>query len=127
MTKWDKYLIIFVLIISVIGLYLVQSKATNKGTLYVKISVDGEEYKKISMGPNMDGKTLEINTQFGYNKLEFGEDRVRVIEADCPDKLDVKQGWISKTGEVIVCLPNRLVIELISEDKPEENLDSISY
>ena len=49
---------------------------------------------------------------------------MRVIEADCPDQLDVKQGYISKVGEVIVCLPNRLVIEIKGVD--EGDVDYIS-
>jgi hypothetical protein len=127
MTKWDKYLIVTVIIVSLIGLYLVKVDVTNEGTLYVEIQVDGKLYKKISLGPNMEGKTLEVKTEFGYNKIEFSQDRVRVIEADCPDKLDVLQGWISRPGEVIVCLPNRLVIELVTEKEQLNDIDNISY
>ena len=45
---------------------------------------------------------------------------------DCPDKLDVKQGYISKVGEVIVCLPNKLVIEIKGIDD-ERDVDYMSY
>jgi len=127
MTRWDKILIIFVILISLTGLYYVKGSAFNNGNKYISIQVDGKEYKKITFGPNMVGKTIDINTQFGYNKLEIGEDKVRVIEADCPDELDVKQGWISKKGEIIVCLPNRLAVEIISQEKQENNVDYNSY
>ncbi|EOC99832.1 NusG domain II-containing protein [Caldisalinibacter kiritimatiensis] len=128
MTKWDKVLIVFVILVSLLGLYFTKGNIANDKQLYALIKVNGEMYKKIALGPEMNEKTLEVRTKFGYNKLLFGKDRVRVIEADCPDKLDVKQGWISKPGEVIVCLPNRLVIELVSEDTDkEDDIDSISY
>ncbi|MTI48519.1 MAG: NusG domain II-containing protein [Firmicutes bacterium] len=127
MTKWDKLLIVFIIIISISGLYIVKSGAFNNGTKYVIIEIDGEEYKKVSLGPNMAGETLEINSKFGHNTIEFDKDRVRVIDADCPDKLDVKQGWISNAGEVIVCLPNHLVIEIVTEGNNNTDFDYISH
>ncbi len=127
MTKWDKLLIIFVVIASLFGIFLVKYSAFNSGTKYVVIEVNGDEYKRISFGSNMVGKTIDINTKFGYNKIEIGDERVRVIEADCPDKLDVKQGWISSPGEVIVCLPNRLVIKIVAEDENDKEYDYLSH
>lgn len=127
MTRWDRYLIIFVIIVSLLGLYYVKNLTVNNDTRYILIKVNGKEYKKISMDSSLVGKTLDIRTEFGYNKIEIGENSVRVIEADCPDKLDVKQGWISNPNEVIVCLPNRLVVEIISEKENETEIDQISY
>ena len=74
----------------------------------------------------MVGKTIPIKTKYGYNLIEIGDEKVRVIEADCPDKLDVKQGYISKPGETIVCLPNRLIIEIKGENG-ENEIDYLSY
>lgn len=127
MTKWDKLLIIVIVIVSIYGLYAVKTGAFNEGTKYVVVDVNGQEYKRISLGPNMVGKTIDIETKYGYNKIEFGDEKVRVIDADCPDKLDVKQGWISNPGEVIVCLPNRLVVEIISDNQQNTDYDYISH
>lgn len=127
MTRWDKYLIVLILLLSLLGIYCTQYYATDGGNRYISIQVDGEEIKKISFGANMVGKTIDIETKFGYNKIEIGDGKVRVIEADCPDKLDVKQGWISNQGEIIVCLPNRMVVEIKSEKNVSEEIDHISY
>ena len=63
---------------------------------------------------------LDIKTEFGENKIEIDGRSVKVIEADCPDQLDVKQGAINKPGQMIVCLPNRLVLELKSDSNASE-------
>lgn len=127
MTKWDKILIILVLVLSLVGIYFVKNYSTSTGERYISVQVDGKEIKKISFGANMIGKTIDIETEYGYNKIEIGDGRVRVIEADCPDKLDVKQGWISTQGEIIVCLPNRMVVEIKSEKSTVNEIDHISY
>ena len=123
MTKGDKYLIVFIVIISLISLIYVKSSAFNYKEKYVSVQVDGKEIKKIIFDKKLIGETIPIRTEYGYNLIEIGDEKVRVIEADCPDKLDVKQGYISKTGEVIVCLPNRLVIEI----KGIENGRDVDY
>ncbi|MBU5455443.1 NusG domain II-containing protein [Keratinibaculum paraultunense] len=126
MTKGDKYLIVFIIIISLLSLVYVNKSALNYNKKYISIQVDGKEIKKIIFDKNIIGKTIPIKTEFGYNLIEIGDEKVRVIEADCPDKLDVKQGYISKVGEVIVCLPNKLVIEIKGIDD-ERDVDYISY
>ena len=117
---------VFIVIISLVSLIYVKNSAFNYKEKYISIQIDGEEIKKIIFDKKLVGKTIPIKTEYGYNLIEIGDEEVRVIEADCPDKLDVKQGYISKTGEVIVCLPNRLVIEIKGVDD-ERDIDYISH
>ena len=50
--------------------------------------------------------------------------RAHMKDADCPDKLCMRQGAISRDGQTIVCLPHKLVVEVIGGEK--EAYDSIS-
>ncbi|MCF6463685.1 hypothetical protein C3E89_09975 [Clostridium sp. Cult1] len=115
---------IFIVVISILSLAYVKRSAFNYKEKYISVQVNGEEIKKFIFDSNLIGKTIPVETQYGYNLIEIGKEKVRVIEADCPDQLDVKQGYISKVGEVIVCLPNRLVIEIKGVD--EGDVDYIS-
>jgi len=126
LTKGDKYLIILIIIISLASLFYTRQSAFNVGKKYISIQVNGEEIKRIIFDKNIIGKTIPIETEFGFNLIEIGDEKVRIIEADCPDQLDVKQGYISKTGEVIVCLPNKLVVE-IKGIEDERDVDYISH
>ena len=120
MTKGDKLLIVFVIVLALISTLFIKRQAFSSADKYVSIQVNGEEIKKIIFDYKIIGTTIPIKTEFGYNLVEIGDERVRVIEADCPDKIDVKQGYISKIGETIVCLPNRMVIEIKGLDKDTE-------
>lgn len=125
-TKGDKFLIITIVIISVISLIFINKSVSSYEEKYISIQVDGKEVKRIKFDSSLVGETIPIKTEYGYNLLEIGEDKVRVIEADCPDQLCVKQGYISRVGEAIVCLPNRLVVEIKGGEK-EIEIDGISY
>ena len=56
----------------------------------------------------------EENTK---NILNISGGEVYMSEADCPDKLCIKQGRIKNGGESIVCLPNSVVITVISDSE----------
>ena len=90
----------------------------------VLISVDGEEYAVYNFSDIDEEITLEIETEFGSNTVKIDEKSVWIAEASCPDKLDVKSGRISKANQMIVCLPNRLMIEIKGG---ERKADRVTY
>lgn len=47
--------------------------------------------------------------------VEVRAGRVRVAESDCPRKVCVRTGWISRPGRAIVCAPNRLLVEVVGD------------
>ncbi|HRR92028.1 MAG TPA: NusG domain II-containing protein [bacterium] len=49
--------------------------------------------------------------------------KVRILSSPCPDKLCVKQGYISESGQVIICLPNRVVIKI----EGRASFDALTY
>ena len=58
----------------------------------------------------------QITSQDGRN--------VRMIAADCPDKVCVDTGWIGNGAVPIVCLPHHLVIRI--EKQPQNDIDSVA-
>lgn len=120
MTKGDKILIVIVSIISLISIFIMKNQVFSYDEKFVSIQVNGEEVKKIFFDKKIEGKTFPIETDFGYNLIEIGNEKVRVIDADCPDKLDVKKGWIETTGDTIVCLPNKMVVEIKGQNIDKE-------
>lgn len=128
LTKGDKLLIVFLSIFSLVFAYFISNMGHATSGKYVSVMVDGKEIKQIEFSQEMIGKTYVIETEFGRNVIELGDESVWVIEADCPDKLDIKQGVIDKPGQVLVCLPNRLIVEIKARDQGNEDvIDSINY
>ena len=66
------------------------------------------------------------NKEFGSYSLNNG--KASMIKADCPDKICVNHAAISKKGETIVCLPHKVVIEVVDQDgtQKENQIDIIS-
>lgn len=126
MTKADKLLIVIVILFSFISLGYINNQGFSDEEKYVSVQYNGEEIKKVIFDKQIIGTTIPIETDLGYNLIEIGDEKVRVIEANCPDQIDVKQGWISHIGETLICLPNRLVVEIKGLPTGDE-VDIINY
>ena len=126
MTKADKILIVIVVLLSFASLGYINRQGLTDEDTYVSIQYNGEEIRKVIFDRQIVGTTIPIETELGYNLIEIGDERVRVIEADCPDQIDVEQGWISRKGETLICLPNKLVVELKGLSTSDE-VDIINY
>lgn len=58
----------------------------------------------------------------GTNLLVIRGGMADITEADCQDKLCVRQAAISRTGESLVCLPNRIVV--VIEGDTQDGVDA---
>ena len=61
-------------------------------------------------------QTFTIHTEEGYNVVTVKDGKIAVTDASCPDHYCMARGFCSG-GAQIVCLPNRLVIEFLSEQE----------
>lgn len=115
MKKADKILGLAVLLVSLI-LFLIQMFGQKTGVSVI-VEVDGEVY-----GTYLLSEDAEISVN-GTNRIVIGDGGVRMEEADCPDHLCIKQGTISKDGQMIVCLPNRVTVR-IADESGEDSADN---
>ena len=86
-------------------------RLTRSEGAYVRVTVDGEIYGEYKLSEDAE---IRIGDDESYNLLLIKDGEASVIEASCPDKLCVNMGWKSHSGESIICLPNRVVIEIRS-------------
>ena len=113
MKKRDIILIGSVLLIAV-ALLLVVELNRQEGA-YVLVRVDGQEVGKYQLSEN---GIYELNG--GTNILHIENGEAYLSDANCPDKLCVHQGRISKTNQVITCLPNKLTVTVYGAEEGVE-------
>ena len=76
------------------------------------IKIEGEVIENISLSKET---TIKISNSSGYNLIKVSEGAISIVEADCPDKICIKSGKIKNPGEVIACIPHKLIIEIGSD------------
>lgn len=103
---FDVILITALLAASLAALLLVRLGAQT-GEM-VRVSVNGQTVCEYSL--DTDGR-YALNG--GTNILVIEDGAAYMAEADCPDGVCINTGRISRTGERIVCLPNKLLVEVV--------------
>ena len=95
---------------------LVWQMSISQDKCVAQIVSDGEIIDTIDLSKVTELYEFEIRNERGYNKVRAEQGKIAVIEADCPDKVCVNQGYIEGGGLPIVCLPHRLTITMQSSD-----------
>ena len=113
-TKSLMWGLIFAVIV-IGGLLLYRSLGQGEGTVAV-ISVDGEELERVDLSKVRKEYDLEISTEYGNNTVHIEPGAISVTAADCPDHVCMRQGKLTGSGIPIICMPHRLVIEILGGD-----------
>jgi hypothetical protein len=93
--------------LTVISMWLLVTKT---GGNKVSVSVDGVEQIAFSLDEDLEYEIDGYNG--GTNLLMIKNGSAFLLNASCPDHLCVKMGKIRNVGQSIICLPNRVVIEI---------------
>ena len=105
--KNDLFLVFSILLVALI-FFLILIFTAQKGKS-VKVILDGNVEYVLNLNQNTK-KTISQNEN--HNLLIIKDGKAYIKSADCPDKICVHHKPISNVGETIVCLPNRVVIEI---------------
>jgi len=120
--KKDLIIITACIILAVSAWLCVNSPFTEAAAGEAVIYKDGVEYGTIPL--NMD-KTIVIEDRNGRrNTVSVKEGKVSMAEANCPDQVCVHTRPADREGQSIVCLPNRVVVEVRSLKK--DAIDGVS-
>ncbi len=82
----------------------------------VAVNINGELVSVYSLAENIE---VTIPTGDNYNTLVIENGSARISSADCPDGICVETRAISYVGETIVCLPHKVVVEVIGDAETE--------
>lgn len=122
MKKKDLILICSVLVLAAAFWLILRAVGIfgNSKAQKLRITVSGKEYGVYSLDEDQVIKIGDTNV------CEIKDKKVTMISAECPDQLCIHQGPICLQGETIVCLPNKVVLEVTGmKQTDKEALDEI--
>lgn len=102
--------LIAVILVLALSVFLIYETLKKEGD-FVRVSVNGETVAEYSL--SVDG---EYSLNGGTNILVIEGGEAYIKWADCPRQICVKEGKISRAGERITCLENKVVVEVFGSD-----------
>jgi len=109
LTPLDIALLVTLLGLSVIGFVL---PAHHSGGEYVVVEREGSEICRVPLDVE---RTVEVYGKLGRMEIRIEGGRARVVQSPCPLKLCVSSGPIGTSGQMIVCIPNAVVVRIEGE------------
>ncbi len=91
------------------------------GARSVEVEVGGRNVLTVPLG---ETGVREVTGPLGTTRIEFRAGEVRILSSPCPLKICQRSGWIGAAGEMLVCLPNEVVVRL--PEGPAGGLDAVS-
>ena len=109
--KFDIILSITVLIISaILGSFVYFKKSNN--LICVIIDCNNNQTNYILKEENIDERIVDVQGLNDILRVGLSNNGVRIVESNCPHQDCVNEGKITKNGQTIVCLFNKVVIQL---------------
>lgn len=116
-TKNDVRLIVTLLLLlaaATLALLLFRTEGDS-----VTVTVDGKLWGEFSL---LEDRVVEIKNGDDYNRLIIRDGKAYVEYASCPDGICAAHRPVSYGGESIICLPNKVVIEVHTADNDRPDI-----
>jgi hypothetical protein len=97
---------------------------TTKGTTTAVVMQDNHVIQRINLLDIKDPVNIQIDNDF-HNSIVAENGRIRFQASDCPDIVCVQTGWLTKPGQIAVCLPNKTSIRIEVNNDHEDQIDII--
>lgn len=93
----------------------------------VIVTIEGKEAMRLPL--DQDDTVVLSGKDGGSNTLVIHDGKARITQADCPDKLCVRQQAISRSGQQLVCLPHRIVVSVSGSQEKDgtDGYDGVAY
>ena len=93
-------------------------------------SIEPANKLKIRQGDKIIGvydlnqsRNLRIHGVLGDSLISIMQGKVRFKQSPCHNQYCVHQGWLSHSGQVAICIPNQISLQLLGAKSPYDSLN----
>ncbi len=112
MLKTRTWILIFAAVLLFCAAAMLLLRGAHTGSV-AEIVQDGKTLRRIDLSQVTEPYSFPVECEGGVNTVTVEPGRIRVSDADCPDKVCVAFGWLSEGSVPILCMPHRLMIRMV--------------
>lgn len=120
MRKNDFWLILVLLVLAAGSWFLFRSDSTDKDKVLV-VRKDQQVLQRIELKKVTSETKLIVPVEHGELVIAYDKDGGRVISSPCPDQVCVHQGKITRSGQTIACVPEKVLVTLTTAAKENDH------
>ncbi len=120
MRKNDFWLILVLLVLATGSWFLFRSDSTAKDKVLV-VRKDQQVLQRIELKKVTSETKLIVPVEHGELVIAYDKDGGRVISSPCPDQVCVHQGKITRSGQTIACVPEKVLVTLTTAARENDH------
>ena len=86
--------------------------------------MNGNPVTEVDLNNPEPNRLIKISGPLGTSVAEIKSGAIRMKFSPCPDRYCMETGWIDQPGQVIACVPNRIIIKIVAD---KNSVDTISH
>jgi hypothetical protein len=120
MRKNDLLLIVAMAILGVLAYFFFLS-GKKQSNIVLVVRRDRQVIRRIELQKVRTRTKLPIPVDDGELIIGYNQDGAWVESSPCPDKVCVRQGKITRPGETIACVPEKILLTLTGTEKENDH------
>ncbi len=106
---WGDYLVIALVLLGAAATIPLLRQTAEASGRWAIVRLNGQVVHQLSLAHDQE---VTVTGPAGETVIQVQGGRVRVLHSPGPQEICMRQGWIHKPGEVLICLPNHVTIEI---------------
>lgn len=120
MRKNDFWLILVLLVLAAGSWFLFRSDSTARDKVLV-VRKDQQVLQRIELKKVTSETKLIVPVEHGEMIIAYDREGGRVLSSPCPDQVCVHQGKITRSGQTIACVPEKVLVTITTAAKENDH------
>ena len=114
LTRFDRYLVLFLALL--VGASFMLPFGRRPGS---RVVVEADN-RTVFTAPLDENRRFAVEGPLGSTQMAIENGAVRVINSPCPQKICIGLGAARRTGDLLACVPNRIVVRIEGDQEGAE-------
>ena len=129
--KGDLFIYLLVIAASLLLLVMAPSRLVGsnavEGPLRAMVIVDGQVIHTIEENELIEGGVYSFEAHGLHYVVAYENGSVRIDEADCPDQVCVRTGWLQRDGQISACVPGHVLLRVEGQLQMNDGVSGATY
>jgi hypothetical protein len=122
MTALDRLIVAVLLVLTAASFSLLGQRPAGA---WVVVERDG---RLLFRAPLDEDRSVYLPGPLGESRLQILDGRARILDSPCPHKVCLGMGGVFRQGQLIACVPNRLIVHIEGEkEQGSPDYDLLSH
>ena len=123
--RWGDFVVTGLIIVLAIALLLSVPRSLTGEARVAVLSADGRTVYSKPLVELQTAGSFSYESQGYHYTFSYENGRIRFSQADCPDQVCVRTGWVVGSGQMAACVPGHLILKITGRSASNDDIDII--